>query len=174
MPSLRPAIEPDLARIGAVHVRSWQESYRGILPEAGLDRMTPGRAAAQWARILAPGETLLMLVQDGPEILGFGSAGPQRSRTLALQGFGGEVSTLYLLRRAQGRGLGRALMAELAMTLSVWGIEGMALWVLEENRPARGFYAHLGGQEVARRLDRWGGAELAEIAYGWPDLSRLA
>ncbi|MEM9048391.1 MAG: GNAT family N-acetyltransferase [Pseudomonadota bacterium] len=174
MASLRPAIAADLPRIGAVHVQAWQEAYADILPRPGLARMTAGRAAAQWHRLLEPGDMALIVVQEGPRILGFGSAGPQRSPGLRDRGFAGEVSTLYLLREAQGRGLGRTLLAALAGALRVWGLRGMALWVLEENRPARAFYRHMGGTEIARQKDRWGGAVVDELAYGWRDLSALS
>ena len=49
-----------------------------------------------------------------------------------------------------------------------------ALWVLGANVPARLFYERLGGAVVGERQDGESGAILAELAYGWSDLSHLA
>ncbi|MEL6233240.1 MAG: GNAT family N-acetyltransferase [Pseudomonadota bacterium] len=171
--SVRPAIDADLAGIGKVQVQAWHEAYTGILPSAGLARLDPARSAEQWRRVTLSGDTTLTVAQDGPRLLGFGSAQAQRSRMLRDRGFAAEVSSLYLLRAAQGQGLGRALMADMARSLAGWGFASLALWVLADNIPARGFYTHLGGSEVARREDVWAGAKIWEIAMGWPDLRRL-
>jgi GNAT superfamily N-acetyltransferase len=173
MLSIRPAIASDLDQIGTVHVRAWRDSYAGILPAGPLAALDPARKAEGWRALLEPGDTILLVAQEGPRILGFGSAGAQRTGMLRRLGYLGEVSALYLLREAQGRGLGRALMGGLARGLSDWGYEAMALWVLTPNRPARAFYDRLGGVELHERDDSWAGMALRETAYGWRDLSVL-
>jgi len=46
--------------------------------------------------------------------------------------------------------------------------------VLRENAPARSFYEALGGKIVVEKTDEWLGTPLVELAYGWPELFRLA
>jgi len=105
---------------------------------------------------------------------GFGSCGLQRSAKLAGAGFGGEFQAIYILRAAQRRGIGRALMGAMAWDLADRDVEGSALWVLEGNQPALSFYDVLGGMVVAQREDRQGeDVGLAEIAYGWATLALL-
>ena len=55
-----------------------------------------------------------------------------------------------LLPRAQGRGHGRRMMEQLFALLNRRGSPGVHLGVSELNARARGFYAHLGFQELAR------------------------
>jgi hypothetical protein len=40
--------------------------------------------------------------------------------------------------------------------------------------PARGFYERFGGQRVGDRTIDPGDVEVAEVAYGWPDINTLA
>ena len=63
-------------------------------------------------------------------------------------------------------------MARSAVRLAQLGHNSMLVWVLAAN-PYRSFYEALGGQPVAERETNIGGAQLAEIAYGWQDLSTL-
>ena len=53
------------------------------------------------------------------------------------------------------------------------GARSLMLWVLNGNRAAQGFYAHLGGRPVAERaVGGWGGG-LTETAYRWSDIAAL-
>jgi GNAT superfamily N-acetyltransferase len=174
MPSVRPVIAADLPALARLHVAIWQESYAGMLPGEALARLSAPAQERAWADRIAAGDGLLFVAQDGPELLGYGACGPQGSAGLRRLGFAGCIDTLYLARAAHGRGLGRALMAEMAAALAAWGFRSAALWVLAGNAHARGFYAHLGGRPVARRAGRWGGRPIDEVAYGWRSLGTLA
>ena len=44
-PIIRPASVQDIAQMARVHVRCWQETYRGLMPDAVLD--DPGFPAAR-------------------------------------------------------------------------------------------------------------------------------
>ena len=85
----------------------------------------------------------------------------------------GEFYALYVLRRAQRRGVGRVLMAAMARDRLADGHPSASLWVLETNDPARRFYAALGGREVTRRDQERQGFGAVGIAYGWDDLAVL-
>lgn len=113
------------------------------------------------------------MAEMGGERVGFASMRPQSDDGLSTAGFGAEISALYVLKRAQGCGLGRELMRWLAVRMGAAGLDGVALWVLESNTGARGFYEALGGIPVAERLEDRGGAEVRAVAYGWRDLSLL-
>jgi GNAT superfamily N-acetyltransferase len=83
-----------------------------------------------------------------------------------------EIYSLYLLRDAQGRGIGRGLLRVVAAVLQEQGFTSVALWVLERNR-SRGFYESCGGRLAMSRVIEIGGARLMEVAYWWPELSVL-
>ena len=85
----------------------------------------------------------------------------------------GEFYSLYLLRRAQGHGFGRALMATMAADLLDQGFGSAHLWMLNGNHPAAGFYAALGGRIVHTRGFSEGDWHGTDTAYAWDDLTRL-
>jgi GNAT superfamily N-acetyltransferase len=103
-------------------------------------------------------------------VIGFATCGLQRT---ALEGYRGEFYAIYLVDHAQGRGIGRRLMAAMASELIDAGMNTACVWVLREN-PARWFYERLGGVRVAEQAVTFAGARLTEHAYGWRDLAPLA
>ena len=164
-----PAGPGDAAALAEVHVRAWRETYRGLLPELYLQRMSAAQHAQRWRRQLTrarPGE--VVLAAEGPRgVMGY-CAGAIVGGTEA------EIFTLYLLRASQGCGLGRRLMEMTARALTAQGAKSLRLWVLNGNDKAMGFYAHLGGVPVSDRPSPgWSGA-LRETAVRWSDIRALA
>ena len=51
---IRPARVQDVKQMARVHVRCWQETYRGLMPDAVLD--DPGFPAARGGRHQRPGQ----------------------------------------------------------------------------------------------------------------------
>ena len=175
--TLRRAVSSDAAAIAEVHVACWRQAYAGLVPDRMLAELSVDARSAAWTRILAECEqvpaTTVHVACDAGRIIGFVCSGGQRSADLR-ERFEGEVSAIYVLRQAQGRGIGRALMTNAARDLRASGMHGAALWVLRDNWPARGFYERLGGEPAAERVDLRGQFSLAEIAYGWLVLRVLA
>jgi ribosomal protein S18 acetylase RimI-like enzyme len=106
-------------------------------------------------------------------IIGFGSCGAQRTESLRVKGYDGEVSAIYVLREFQKRKIGTRLFRAMSSDLQRRGLNAAALWVLRDNLRARRFYEHFGGKVIAERDDVRDGAVLVELAYGWPDLKEL-
>ena len=170
-PDLRRAAPDDAPALARVHVASWAETYQGLMPGEFLAAMTGEarreRRQIMWRQTLeADKESVLVAVQDG-EVVGFVSGGPTD-----FTGYDAELLTLYVLRSAQGVGLGRALVRGLARDLAARGHRSMLLWVLDAN-PTRAFYEHLGGLMIAEKTETVPGGELREVAYGWAELGTL-
>lgn len=96
-----PADAEDLARL---HVQSWRETYQGLLPDSFLGRMSvPVYARRFAASLIRPGEKEATLIAaDRSGLVGYAAGGPSRSKRAGEA----EVTTLYVLRTAQGHGLG--------------------------------------------------------------------
>jgi len=163
-----PSDAEDLAR---VHVTSWRETYRGLLSDAFLARMSEPGFTRRFRRDLAdPGNGVTLAAADRYGLVGYAQGGSSR------RGVSGEaeIATLYLLRQAQGHGLGAQLMREMARALAAQGATSLLISVLRDNIRARGFYEHLGGApEAARREPGPGGQLLYEVAYRWSDIAVL-
>lgn len=177
--AIRPARERDVDEIAAVDVACWREAYEDILPGPMLARLSEARRAAQWRHVLARSErtgvTALFVATDADgQIVGLGSCGRQRSRSLYRDGFQGEIYAIYVRRGAQRRGIGTRLVGAMASALGLRGCDGASLWVLKENVVAQAFYGALGAKPLAERKELWQGLlVLPEIAYGWRDLAPL-
>lgn len=166
-----PAGPSDARDIARVHVRSWRETYAGLLPAPFLAAMNADVHARRWrTSLMEPGPDDVVLLAEGREgIVGYCSAGPSRFR---LPGEA-EIATLYVLRRAQGEGLGRRLVQDAARALAAHDARSLVISVLEDNLKARAFYAHLGGRAEEPRADRGPGGLVYEVDYRWPDIRAL-
>ncbi|WP_207478394.1 GNAT family N-acetyltransferase [Arenibaculum pallidiluteum] len=171
---VRRALNGDESAIAAVHVAGWRETYPGIIPASVLDRMEIAAMARYWRGALAGAtgsEAWLAEAGDGSGIVGFGVCGPE---TAGIPGCRGEFQALYVLRRGQGRGLGRGLMAAMGASLLARGLVPATVWTLRENWRARAFYEKLGGRRISERPLDFDGTMVMEVAYVWDDLSPLA
>lgn len=163
-----PGDAEDLAR---VHIQSWRETYQGLLPDSFLSRMTvPVYARRFAASLIRPGEKEATLIAaDRSGLVGYAAGGPSRSKRAGEA----EVTTLYVLRTAQGYGLGRRLLCDIARVFAANEATSLMLSVLRDNIPARGFYEHLGGQAEAPRREPGPGGVTYEVSYLWPDIRVL-
>ncbi|MEW6436938.1 MAG: GNAT family N-acetyltransferase [Pseudomonadota bacterium] len=175
---IRAATETDANAIAFVHVEAWKETYEGLIPDPRLAALNLADRADRWTKILrdtvTPARTSAFIVEVNDRAVGFGSYGGQRSELLASRGFDGEIEAIYLLKIAQRRGVGRRLMGLMATALIDRGFAGGSVWVLRNNVGARHFYETLGAGILVEREEQWNNeTRVAELAYGWPDLSLL-
>lgn len=166
---IRTAVQSDVEAIAAVHVASWRETYPGIMPQEILDGLSEVQRGDQWRRWFLPGRPLreaLIVCEDAGEVVGFASA------VIPPESSGAELLTLYLLRRAKGRGFGRRLFEGIAERMRRHGATTLMCWLAAGN-PTAGFYEHLGGVVVERRAEAFGSFTVEEIQYRWADISNL-
>lgn len=168
MLSIRPATPDDAAAIAHVHVESWRTTYAGIVPDEYLAALSEADREVRWKESFTLGIQVYVAEIHG-RIVGFISGGALRE---PIDTYDGELHAVYLLQSAQGQGIGRQLLRQLAAWLVDEGFHSMAVWVLEQN-PATHFYTRTGAQPLTSKKIEIGGATLAEVAYGWPDLTLL-
>lgn len=167
-----PAGPSDARDIARVHVKSWRETYQGLLPAPFLAAMNVEVHARRWrSALMNPGPDDVVLVAEGPDgVVGYCSAGPSRFRAAGEA----EIATLYVLKSAQGEGLGRRLVQDAARALLAHDAHSLVISVLEDNQRARAFYEHLGGRADEPRADRGPGGLVYEVDYRWSDIRALA
>jgi ribosomal protein S18 acetylase RimI-like enzyme len=164
-----PAGPGDADALAKLHVETWRETYVGLLPAGYLGAMDVARHARRWRTQLAasvkPAPVLVAEQRRG--LVGYCAGGQARDADA-------EVFTLYVLRKAQGGGLGAALLGDMARVLKAGGARSLHLWVLASNIRAQAFYQHLGGTaDRSRPVAGWGGG-LTETRYVWPAIEALA
>jgi ribosomal protein S18 acetylase RimI-like enzyme len=141
---VRQATRADVDAIAAIHVRSWQAAYRGILSDELLDGLSVSERAGAWHALLAGGEerwlTLVAEPTEG-EIAGFCSVATPSHDTDAGETTA-ELAALYIDPGHWRKGAGTALLEVTVGRLRAGGFQDVVLWVLPENRAAIAFYAH--------------------------------
>jgi GNAT superfamily N-acetyltransferase len=169
--------------IARVYVDAWRATYAGLLPPKTLIGMDYGRQAAEWAhqiRSKSMHAPILVAFDQDDGVIGVTGFGRSRIEDRpACPPFtqpgislgSGEVFTLYVHPDHQNRGVGRRLLAGAFEGLRERGLNQAYVWVLHDN-PARYFYERMGGKFVAARRERLWGADVAQVAYGWPDLGQ--
>src|SRR4051812_9969560 len=125
MTSIRNAMMDDADCISRVYADSWRTTYRGIVPDAYLDNLNTEERSIRWRERLNSAGRVLVAEQNG-EVVGFISGGPIRE---PLGGYDAELYAIYLLLHAQNKGIGTALLNELAKNLDYDGFQSMAVWV---------------------------------------------
>lgn len=153
----------DAPAIARIHVASWREAYRGIVPDAVLAGLSTERRETYWRTALAEGVPQVYVARVDDEVVGWIAVGPCRDdgaeRDLA------ELWALYIEPSYWSRGVGRALWQRARQWLIVEGFRVVSLWVLEDNARAIRFYRavdfHLDPSRVQERV--FDGKTLREI-----------
>lgn len=154
---LREARIDDAEDLARLHVDSWIETYRGLLPDEEIARYDLDFRIRQWVQILGQsGERRIAILPNA----GFAMMGPQREDALAAD-FPDELYAIYLMRAAQGCGHGRALLE------CVRGVAAFSCCVVAGNLRAERFYLAQGGRELLRRAERIGAHCIEEIVFGF-------
>ena len=146
MTQILPLAPEDIPKKAAVHAQTWQETYRGLLPDELNDTITP-RFAEYVTRRLTSLRALVAKV-DG-RIVGYISWSDRCRGHFTVDG-AAEVGNLYVLREFQGRGVGRAL---LDAALRCIGERDVVLSAFSSNAAALGFYEHIGFERTGATFD---------------------
>ena len=167
--AIRPAALEDAAGIARVHVQTWNESFRGMVPDWAIDRYTVEKRIGHWSNWIRRDNYVTFIAEDQSGIIGFVNAFPDESEP----GFDAYLNTLYVLRSAQGRGIARKLLRAAAASLIEAGKTSM-WWLTLRDNPACGFYERIGAtllreQPAPPEL----GEETMDIVYGLRDLRVL-
>jgi ribosomal protein S18 acetylase RimI-like enzyme len=168
-PTIRKAKVEDAGAIAHVQVESWKTTYAGIVSDVFLASLNKEERTQSWKAQILADNISIFLVQDETGIFGFVAGGEVREK---LEEYDAELYAIYLLRERQRQGVGKTLSLTLASALQAQGYTSMLVWVLEQN-PSVSFYQRLGAVQIARKIINIGGADLQELAFGWPSLDRL-
>jgi ribosomal protein S18 acetylase RimI-like enzyme len=161
---IRPATVDDASDIARIHVDTWRDAYKEIVPDAYLRDLSKEKRASTWTESLlrSPTGTLVTLGDIG-QIVGWVSFGASRDD----DGSGiGELYAIYLQSDHWGKGYGKRLLAYAEHHLSKEGFSTITLWVLELNYRTRRFYEIAGYvADGTKKTLTICGRELIELRY---------
>lgn len=165
---IRKALPSDAKAIARVHISSWQDAYRELMPAQYLNSLeaTLAQRESFWLRSLESGESNVWVAEADKHIVGWISVGASRDEEAAGANTG-EVMAIYVSARYWQTGTGLALWKAGLQSLRTHGFQGLTLWVLSRNERAVRFYRRAGCVEdtgTERTLQR-GGVILEEVRY---------
>lgn len=135
---VRLAIPADASALAKCHHACWREAYEGQLSPTFLDSLDDVKRAEWWQHNLSESEELVVIADQGDEIVGFAGAG-QSLDDPPLRDV--QLHMLYVRQSMHGRGVGQQLFD------AVVADQPCSLWVARENGRAISFYRRQGFTE---------------------------
>jgi ribosomal protein S18 acetylase RimI-like enzyme len=167
---IRPAREGDGPGIANVHISSWRDAYKGLLPQDFLDKLPLdcGRRMGWWQKVISePDNFVLRVAESKKEIIGFACF--QAGRDQGMESLA-EMGAIYVFERFKGRKIGFSLLSSGFKQMKERGFRQGYCWVLEGN-PTIKFYERSGAVFSGQtKDDEIGGQVVRELAYRWDSL----
>lgn len=164
----RKATSEDIQPIAKVHIASWRESFRGIVPQDFLDKMSvKNRIDFLSKRFLNSDVKFFVAENTEKNIIGFAEYGRARNKKY---GCDAELYAIYFLREFQRKGIGSKLFQIGIRDLINSGYESMYLEALV-NSPFKSFYEKMGGKLIGQDNFKMDNENFNTVIYGWDDLT---
>lgn len=169
---LRVATEADLPTVAQIHIASWQDAYKGVIPDALLANRSVAGSLGGWRSTFAkyPANTIVAASQVGV-IQGFCCAGPVVDAVRSAS-FAFEIYGLHVSPDSRQQGIGAALLRDaFARARDRERMNSAIVWTLRDLQLSRRFYEREGGKVVKSGVWTIGEFAFPEVAYGWTSLS---
>lgn len=161
---VRGAASADAGQLATIYAKTWDATYRGIIPDASLDRMIQRHDARWWRAYLRDnsGRGTVVLEADG-RLLGYAHYGASRSGNSG----DGEIFELYVDPDAHGYGFGADLFEAARIRLEMAHHSSLIVWVIAENTRAVDFYRSIGGFQCESAIQKFGRKRIEKFAFRW-------
>ena len=133
---IRPATDADIPAIADLHISSWRDTYRGMLPDSYVDGAMADDLRAKWERRRF-GEDLWGWLAEADGVAGFAVCAGSDDPVL--------LDNLHVDPNRRGGGWGAKLLHAARRGMADLGRPHLYLTVLESNSRALSFYQREGG-----------------------------
>jgi ribosomal protein S18 acetylase RimI-like enzyme len=157
----------DCRAIAEVHVSSWQQAYKGLLPEPYLASLSVRERETMWQSVIDNQLSHVLLSRDSGRVLGFVAYGKPRDDDVPARCM--EILALYVHPDSWSTGVGRRLWLTALTQILSEGCTSITLWVFADNQRAIRFYERAGFHLQPghlKQIER-GGIALNELRYLW-------
>lgn len=145
--TVRAATAADAEAMGRVAGRSWEATYRGMLPDPVLDEwiatVTDGWRTA-FAEAPADGPWRPWVAEQAGRVVGYATTTAAKSFFLPPPDGAGELTNLYLDPDVIGTGVGTLLYRWAIDDLWERGFDPLVVWAFRDNARAVAFYERMG------------------------------
>ncbi|MFB7142826.1 GNAT family N-acetyltransferase [Gottfriedia sp. NPDC056225] len=168
--NIRNAALTDASGIAKVHVDSWKTTYKNIMPDDFLQKLSYDQRTDSWNKNLSEEGTYVFVAENNEgEIIGFATCGKREENKIDSSG---DLTSIYLLEAYQGNGIGKKLMEQLFNQFEKLGINRVFVEVLEDNK-TRFFYEYYGAKLLKSEKIKIAGAELNLLVYEWNNINEV-
>jgi ribosomal protein S18 acetylase RimI-like enzyme len=144
---VRAGVAADADAIAGIGIRSWDITYRGIVPDAALAEWFEGNHQA-WRDVFANRPTdspwRVWVGERAGRLVGYATTTPAKNEWLPPPDGAGEITNLYLDPDVIGSGVGRLLYERSVADLAERGFDPLVVWAFRDNARATGFYERMG------------------------------
>jgi ribosomal protein S18 acetylase RimI-like enzyme len=135
----RVAEAKDIEEVAALAHEIWNEHFPPIIGQAQVDYMLAElQSAPAITRQIRDGGYEYFFIVDGGERVGYLAVVPD------FEGSAMQLSKIYLKRGARGRGVGRAILAQIEQECRRCGLRELWLTVNKDNADSIAFYERVG------------------------------
>lgn len=162
---IESAASDDCRAVAEVHVESWQEAYKDILPAPFLASLSVTEREAMWHRMVEHQPGHLLVARIAGQVVGFVAFGASRDEGAPSDR--AEVWAICVRPSFWSAGAGRQLWLAALQQVRAEGYKSVSLWVIANNERAINFYTRAGFVADAESLKKFelGGATLEEVRY---------
>lgn len=161
---IRPPKLEEAQVLAEIHVRSWQQTYQGQVPDSYLENLDSDveRRKQVWLHLMTKQQDAgLFVAEVDSKPVGFAMAGPGGESSTE-----GELFSIYLLSECWEKGIGYALHEHAISHLRHLGFKEAVLWVLDTNDRTRRWYERQGWKpDGTEKKEHREGFTLNELRY---------
>lgn len=156
----------DASKVAAIHTRSWQKAYQGIVAQNFLDQINIDDRKRNWIDGFHLNPGLIRLVLEDKNMVQAFLCGLGNREKKLLPDCDCELWAIYCDPDSMKKGYGKALLDSYKEMMKYRSHQKMSVWTLKENMSARNFYERNGGViSHKQKLIEIGGKKLEEVAY---------
>ncbi|WP_379147771.1 GNAT family N-acetyltransferase [Paenibacillus sp. sgz500992] len=160
----------DAKGIAKVHVDCWRTTYRNIMPDEFLEKLSYEQRTRLWMRNLSKDDNYVFVAENNlGEVIGFADGGKRETNTVENSG---DLTSIYVLEQYQGLGIGRQLLRILFLQFEKLSINRVFVEVLEGNK-SRYFYEAFGAEWIQTEKVKIAGSELNLLVYEWKGIGSV-
>ena len=164
---IRKAKLDDATGIAKVSVDSWRTTYKDIIPDDFLNKLSYEQRTASWQENIVREDNYVIVAENSDgQIVGFADAWKRETNVVENAC---DLTSIYLLKEYQGLGIGKMLLKNLFAHFKQVGYSKIFVEVLEDNK-TRYFYEYYGAKLVKEVQIQIGGKILNELVYEWDHL----
>lgn len=113
--NIKKAKLSDVQGIAKVHVDCWRTTYKNIIPNEYLDKLSYDQRTDLWIKNISNEQNSVFVAEnDEGHIIGFADGGKRETNKLD---HSGDLTSIYVLKEYQGTGIGKKLVQQHSQSL---------------------------------------------------------